>query len=215
MPTIVKKSGFTLVELLVVIAVIAILASLLLPALGKAKGRAHTISCMNNLRQIGLATQLYIQDHEDELPQSQHTNASWIASLAPYLGGTNVYRCPKDPHPTRQYTYAINDFLLVGMVPGKSFHRADSIPSPVDTLFMTEAHEQNTHSDHYHFTATDPSEGGYGPLEFSLQVAVRRHDQKANYVFVDSHVETRPWPTTKPQLHAVGSRFINPAGHQP
>ena len=204
-----------MIELLVVIAVIAILASLLLPTLGKAKGRAHTVSCLNNLRQIGLATQIYIQDHEDELPRSQHTNDSWVASLAPYLGATNVYRCPKDPHPTRHYTYLLNDFLLNGAVPGRNFSRIDAIPNPTDTLFMTEAHEQNTHSDHYHFTATDPTEGGYGPLEFSLQVAVRRHDQKANYLFLDWHVETRPWRSVKTDLPTLGSRFVNPGGHQP
>jgi prepilin-type N-terminal cleavage/methylation domain-containing protein/prepilin-type processing-associated H-X9-DG protein len=74
-----RRVGFTLIELLVVVAVIGILAGLVLPALAKAKEKAHRITCVSNLKQIGLAIQMYADSNEDTLP-----GPVWSGAMASY-----------------------------------------------------------------------------------------------------------------------------------
>lgn len=111
------RCGFTLVELLTVIAIIAVLAGVVFPVFATVRGKAREISCLSNLRQIGLALRMYTQD-SDELypwaldPTDRYTPQIWAEFpefqaqipympmihevLQPYIRSTEIFRCPSD-----------------------------------------------------------------------------------------------------------------------
>ena len=101
-----RKNGFTLIELLVVIAIIAILAAILFPVFAQAREAARRTSCVSNLKQIGTATMMYVQDYDEVFPFMQRvfyyghggtsvTNTDTpIVTLNPYVKNKGIWVCP-------------------------------------------------------------------------------------------------------------------------
>ena len=93
------RKGFTLIELLVVIAIIAILAAILFPVFARAREKARQASCQSNLKQIGLAWQMYSQDYDGMYPP-MYDNTNWPSGiwwadqLMPYIKNNQLFKCP-------------------------------------------------------------------------------------------------------------------------
>ena len=114
--TVKRRSGFTLIELLVVIAIIAILAAILFPVFAKAREKARQTSCLSNVKQIGLAVRMYVQDYDERFPNAriagaipgdygasipymlpvERTFQGWPTLVMPYIKNNQICWCPSD-----------------------------------------------------------------------------------------------------------------------
>ena len=112
------RSAFTLIELLVVIAIIAILAAILFPVFAQAREKARQAGCVSNLRQTGLAVQMYAQDHDGypqhSSPSSQRPRSRWPDCVYPYVKNEALFLCPSVPRDVVRKAFAHNASALYG-----------------------------------------------------------------------------------------------------
>jgi len=131
-----QRRAFTLIELLVVIAIIAILAAILFPVFAQAREKARQITCVSNMKNLGLAFMMYVQDYDETFPMNQYYASAdhqsqqhtWAAVTAPYIkngdtykdgttgeilanGGGGIFQCPSFPS-KQTYNYGVHNFLI-------------------------------------------------------------------------------------------------------
>lgn len=119
-----RRGGFTLIEILVVVAIIALLVAILLPSLRNARESAKTTACMANLRQIGIVNQMYLNDFNNYFPDARGIDLKdrnddvfdGKKFYGKYLGkGIGVFVCPSDPlrsNEPERVSYGVNEFLF-------------------------------------------------------------------------------------------------------
>ena len=220
------KQRFTLIEILVVVAIIGILASLLLPSLSRARKNAKKISCVNNLKQLGIINLMYTQDNDDYFPW-RRTGAGTKVTYDDYLSaydGRNLslaemnldglseaqakgemYSCPSSPfsiEPKRSYAINLNG--------GNSkwrgvSHQNSTLMRQISSIGMTASTISYSETGYPNVNFTMGKNGGdwtaanvQFPHLYTLRLygGEEYHQDKTNYLMVDGHVESKRFNST-------------------
>lgn len=212
------KKGFTLIELLVVIAIIAILAALLLPVLARAKEKGRQTACINNLRQLQLGWQMYVDDNNGALPLNTQIGAGalvacslsncWVTgntqvgtnadnvrdgSIFQFVGNLSAYHCPSDL--STVYNSSLPrlwsysmEVFLNGNSSG-SLQNSSEIHAPGEIFVFLDENE-NTIDDGMFLI-------GRAPDNTWPNLASDRHNRSAGLSFADGHSEPLHWKAPK------------------
>ncbi|MCE5216380.1 DUF1559 domain-containing protein [bacterium] len=199
-----KRTGFTLIELLVVIAIIAILAAILFPVFARAREKARQSSCQSNLKQLGLAFNMYIQDYDERFPRgagyiapsnllSPGNQGEFFLELTPYIKNTQIYNCPSG----LQNGFACGGVRDTSLGFGVAYARntwidRDAIASieyPAACILLADGGSNNYMR--LYCTQAEATAAGSGNYAWSWN----RHNDGCNYLFVDGHVK---WVTFNP-----------------
>jgi prepilin-type N-terminal cleavage/methylation domain-containing protein/prepilin-type processing-associated H-X9-DG protein len=174
--------GFTLVEMLVVVGIIAVLMAILLPVLFQARQKARQTQCASNLKQTGAALIMYADDYDGYAARGQYypwdSSHLWTDSIQPYLRNTDVLKCPSQGSDRYGYGYNIaywgaGDWKdgMHGINDTYPVHQSQ-VPQPAETIWVVDFGRY----------------WGCG-LEFGTEDPARRHHGGFNVLWVDGHVK--------------------------
>ena len=206
-----------MIELLLVIAVIAVLATIAYPVFIGILERARVVKDMNNLRQIGIATQLYMNDNDGALPGS--LTVRWMSQLHPkYLSSWNVFLSPFDPvtNPATPSRTASDDdtnaAVSYGINPNSVGISIDKISKPSIFILFAPAQDNSATTVLFQGTAGTGAPGvteNAGTSNALLATGGTHSTRtKINALFADLHLENMPWS-------GVGATFTNNTANPP
>jgi len=205
------RRAFTLIELLAVIAIVGVLTTLAYAGVGAAIGKTHTTRCLANMRQVGNAIQIFVGENGGRLPSVDHgQQVSWTNTLAAYLGTNFIGRCPAlREYPSQmRVTYGWNDMLVeTNTYEGIQLSRVTQASA---TIVLAEKQAGGNLLDHLHFRRTLGVRGRISMASFEGEVNTTAHGSKANYLFLDGHVESLSPNDVRSRLASTNPRLLVP-----
>ncbi len=189
-----KRFGYTLTELLVVLAIIALLAAILMPVFRAARASARQTNCVSNFHQAAMASQLYLTDYEDRFMPVNHqpgtlgsarTDRTWVQLVLPYLKSFTLFRCPSD---TTRHT------------PGEGIFDSDLVPGDADARYFSASMRSNLGYNHLYLSPVVQMGGRWNAMPRTTSMA---EDPSRTLLFVDS-----VWEVSAEGIPSGGGRWL-------
>ncbi len=202
-----RHRGFTLIELLVVIAIIAILAAILFPVFAQARESARTTTCVSNMKQLGTATMMYVQDYDEKYPDQRDAKGrlvdgvfplvvgkkpqgqNFYEELNPYIKGDRIWLCPSaqsNPYPGNKGEPALESYHYNGFFCGTSMATVRNV---ANTLLFKESYRYHWAQSWLRPFGTNPKETTQNLTDQHCYYSGNSHRNGCVVLFADGHAK--------------------------